>query len=170
MPRRYIENASLSLALVFTIAAERPASEKDSVILTYRPPRIALVQPAVGGTLQQDRPAVVFRFTAGEAGDPLDVKSFAVSVDARDHTSSFQVSATEAWGLVASDPSDLSIGAHQIAARICSLRGACSSTAATITVSKPIVAGDQDATAKDLTKKRRVLNALLSALRTLIKE
>lgn len=167
----------LSLAAVLLIAAAKETSAQnpvrtaaDSALLTYRPPRIALVQPAQGGVLQQDRPVVVLRFAAGEAGDPVDVRSFAISVDAKDKTNLFSVSATEAWGPIASAPSDLSLGNHEIAARICSARGACSSTTSTISISRPIVAIADTASVKGVSKKRRVVDALLNALRTLIKE
>lgn len=59
---------------------------------------------------------------------------------------------------------------QEIAARICSARGACASTTSTVTISKPLIASADTVSVKGITKKRRVVNALLSALRTLIKE
>jgi hypothetical protein len=55
----------------------------------YRPPALALVQPAAGGSVPQDRPVVVFRFAAGEPNDLIDVRSFAVAVDGHDRTQLF---------------------------------------------------------------------------------
>jgi hypothetical protein len=162
-------NAS-GLAISLIVGSAKAISGQDPALPLYHPPHIALVQPAPGQSLQQDKPVVVIRFAAGEANDPIDVRSFAISVDAKDKTNLFDVSATEAWGAIASVPSDLSIGNHEIAARICSARGACSSTSSTITISKPLIAAADTTSVKGITKKRRVVNALLSALRTLIKE
>jgi len=172
---RHDYRRSLAIVLIFgsakaTWAQVPAASAADSALLAYRPPRIALVQPAHGQSLQQDRPVVVIRFAAGEAGDPIDVRSFAISVDAKDKTDLFGVSATEAWGAIASVPSELPVGNHEVAVRICSARGACSSTTSTVTISKPLVAPADTASTKGISKKRRMVDALLSALRTLIKE
>lgn len=176
MARDYFGKAA-SIAAVLMIAKGRgafgqepPRPPIDSSLLTYHAPRIALVQPAEGGVLPQDRPVLVIRFAAGEAGDPVDARSFAVSVDSKDQTSLFQVSATEEWGPIASSPSELSLGSHEIAARICSARGACSITLATVTVSRSMVAAAQTSSAKSISKRKRVMDALLGALRTLIRE
>lgn len=98
----------------------------------YRAPMIALVQPANGGTLPQDKPVVVFRFSQGEAADPIDAGSLAVTVDGRDRTSLFRVTAAEAWGPIADDAPPLAAGPHQVTARICSTRGACAAVGATL--------------------------------------
>src|SRR5690349_18729997 len=56
-----------------------PASASSPALMSYRPPAIALVQPllppAGTGSVPRDRPAVVFRFAAGEPDDPLDARS-----------------------------------------------------------------------------------------------
>lgn len=102
----------------------------------YRAPSIALVHPS-GGAVPQDRPAVVLRFAQGEPGDPLDLTSFAVWVDSCDRTALFRVASSEAWGPLApaavpGEPVKLRLGVHQVVARICSTRGACS------TISVPV--------------------------------
>jgi len=175
MPRREFEKAA-AIAVVLMLSARSgmaqspPRPGADSALLAYHPPRIALVQPAEGGVLQQDRPVVVIRFAAGEPGDPVDARSFAISVDAKDQTSLFRVSATEAWGPLASFPSDLSLGSHEVAARICSARGACSSTTAKVTVASPTVTVGEAASGKDVTARRRLVDAFLVALRSLLKQ
>lgn len=134
----------------------------------YRAPIIALAQPPDGGTVPQDKPVVVFRFTSGEPEDPIDVRSLAVSVDGKDHTSLFQMTAAEAWGPLSSGTQVIDIGGHEVVARICSARGACSTTTALITVGPAgPVAGD--AANKAHSKKVQILDALLGALRTLLK-
>lgn len=157
------------LALAFgatAIAAQPPAA-----ITAYRAPVIALVQPGGGGTVAQDRPTVVFRFLPGEAGDPLDVRSFAVAVDGADRTPLFQLSATEAWGPLAAtaaegDRSDIALGAHQLAARICSARGVCASVATTVTVVP--APGTSAGAATGASRRARLFEALLAATRRLV--
>lgn len=163
---------ALLLASAFVVLEAKHASAQPPAAITaYRAPVIALVQPAGGGTVAQDRPAVVFRFLPGEPIDPLDVRSFAVAVDGADRTPLFQVSATEAWGPLAATGADgerspLGLGAHQLSARICSTRGVCASVDATVTV-VPAVGGNAagEATAS---RKARLLDAVLSVARKLL--
>lgn len=133
----------------------------------YRPPAIALVQPAAGGSVPNDRPVVVFRFGQGEHNDALDTRSFAVTVDGIDRTSLFQVTASEAWGPIAAPSDHLEAGSHQIAARICSSRGACGETSGVVTVVSAGALSDP-ARSDDKRGKGRVIRALLSALRQLL--
>jgi len=105
----------------------------------YRAPQLALVQPGPGASVPLDRPAVVFRFAPGEPFDPLDLASFRVSVDGRDRTRGFQVTATEAWGSLALPGETLAQGERTVVARICSSRGACASAIATVAVVAPTV-------------------------------
>lgn len=166
--------------------AQPPASSPgiDPVLSTYRLPTIALVQPAGVATLQRDRPVIVFRFAPGEPNDPIDLASFAVTVDGRDRTRFFQVTGVEAWGSVASGaagPSDSSLvlGTHQISARICSARGACGVIVSSLTVvpspveSQPPLPAAEGAAADSSSssassRRRRVMDALLAALRKLL--
>lgn len=170
----------IQLVLGITVAAlAAPAPQVEAqvpgqpppVLAPYRAPSIALVQPAPGGTVPQDRPVVVFRFAQGEPTDPIDAASFAVAVDGRDCTSLFQVSAGEAWGPLAlidavNSASALTPGDHQVAARICSSRGSCAAVATAITVvltsAKPSVAP------KPIDRKSTLVDLLLAAARKLL--
>jgi len=158
-------------AAAHSMRGQDPAAPAQSpAVQPYRPPVIAVVQPIEGGSLPQDKPVVMMRFAAGEAGDPIDARSFAVSVDGEDQTHLFQVSATEAWGPLSSNPAELALGVHELAARICSTRGSCSSATAQVTVVKPAVAIAGAAIGKPVTTKKRVIDALLGALRTLLRQ
>ena len=135
----------------------------------YRPPALALVQPAAGGSIPADRPVVVLRFAQGEPNDPIDVGSFAIAVDGHDRTRQFQVTATEAWGPLGMQDiagSPLEAGAHQLAARICSARGACTELSATVSVVPPAV-GSSPGEPADI-RRRKVLAALLDAIKKLL--
>ena len=104
----------------------------------YRAPALSLVQPPAGGRLPQDRPIVVFRFAPGESGDPIDAQSFSVTVGGENRSGLFQVAASEAWGplapAAAGQAEAMAPGVHAIAARICSVRGACAEVSAMVTV------------------------------------
>lgn len=164
----------------------QPPSSADGgvAVAAYRLPTIALVQPAGAATLPGDRPVVVFRFAPGEPNDPIDLASFAVTVDGRDRTRSFQVTGVEAWGSLGEDAraqgdSSLALGTHQISARICSARGACGLIVTSLTVVPSQVAGPTaqpaaEGTAADSSvssassRRRRVIEAVLAALRKLL--
>ena len=143
-----------------------PQSPPPAAIAAYRAPVIALVQPAGGGTVPQDKPVVVFRFAQGEATDPLDARSFAVSVDGEDRTALFQVAAAEAWGPLADGAHALAAGAHQVTARICSARGACAAVSATVTIVPPQQAGAS--TAASGSRRERLIDLVLQAARRLL--
>jgi hypothetical protein len=124
---------TMSTTAVPTIGAQQPTPAPQAPLAAYRVPTIALVQPAGGSTIPQDKPVVVFRFAQGEPTDPVDVQSFTVVVDGYDRTSLFQVSAGEAWGPLGDSAHPLPAGVHQVTARICSTRGACATVSATVT-------------------------------------
>lgn len=150
--------------------SQAPTTGSVSAIAAYRPPALALVQPAAGGSVPQDRPVVVFRFAAGEPNDPIDVRSFAVAVDGQVHTRLFQVSAGEAWGPLApleEDAPPLDAGAHQLVARICSSRGACAELSATVSVVPSAVEGADSGPPRSL-RRRKLLDALLDAVRKIL--
>jgi hypothetical protein len=136
--------ASIALALVppAPLAAQKPASDSASVIAPYRAPRLALAEPPLGAGLAQDRPTVVFRYAQGESDDPLDLTSFAVAVDGETRSAQFHADSAEAWGSIEPTGSHasayagqpLALGVHQLAARICSLRGVCADVRTTVTV------------------------------------
>jgi hypothetical protein len=161
-----------------------PSSVDGGIAATaYRLPTIALVQPAGAATLPSDRPVVVFRFAPGEPNDPIDLASFAVTVDGRDRTRSFQVTGAEAWGSLVGDgtgrtDATLALGTHQIGARICSARGACGVLVTSLTIvpsqlesqtSNPAAEGAAaDSSSSASSRRRRVLDAALAALRKLL--
>jgi hypothetical protein len=143
-----------SLAIAVSIASPRPAlfaqaasptSTSTSAGAAPAMPTITLLQPGVAGTVPQDRPVVAFRFAGADPSDPLDYQSFAASVDGRDRTKAFQVAAGEAWGTLAgalphertvkAPLAALESGAHQVTARICTVRGSCAEFSATVSVS-----------------------------------
>jgi hypothetical protein len=142
------------------VAGSAPAAPS-----AYRPPALALVQPAAGGSIPQDRPVVVFRFAPGEAADPIDAGSFAVIVDGQSRNALFQVTAGEAWGPIFPTKSGAEsvAGSHQVTARICSTRGACSETSATV-----VVVGSSAATENAAGRKRSLVDVLLSVARKLL--
>ena len=156
----------------------------DATLAAYRLPTIVLAQPAGAATLQRDRPIIVFRFGPGEPNDPIDLASFAVTVDGRDRTRFFQVTGLEAWGSLASDApgqsdSSLALGPHQISARICSARGACGVIVSSLTVVPSQVASQpphpaaegaasDSASSSASSRRRRVIDAVLAAVRKLL--
>lgn len=167
------------------VPTQPPASGApvEPTVAAYRSPAIALVQPSGAAALSRDRPIVVFRFAPGEPNDPIDLSSFAVTVDGRDRTPSFQVTGVEAWGSIAGDPaaqsdSGLALGSHQVSARICSAKGACAVVVSSLTVvpSQLVSAATQpaaegaavDSSTSASSRRRRVIDAVLAALRKLL--
>lgn len=141
-PRPAAWAAAVSL---FTLALAPGACAQQPVpappLASYRPLELALVQPATGGIVPQDRPVVVFRFAPGDSTDPIDARSFAITVDGVDRTSSFQATREMAVGLLVRDSAANSPaftpGIHQLHARVCSLRGVCTELDASVTVVPP---------------------------------
>jgi hypothetical protein len=160
--------AALAGAAAAPLRAQEPPVAQEPVA-PYRPPVIALVQPPAMGSVQSDKPILVFRFAAGEPGDPIDVGSFAITVDGADRTPLFQVTATEAWGPLRqvdprAAPNPDAAASHDVAARICSARGACASVTATVSVSaSPAVAAPETAS-----RREGWLDLLLRAARRLL--
>ena len=171
----------LGAVRAYPLDAQQPATPQQpqqptistTALAPYRAPVLALVQPATG-TVTQDTPVVVFRFAQGEPSDPIDLASFAVSVDGEDRTGLFQVSTEpldEAWGPLAGPAStakDLAVGAHILAARICSTRGLCGTLQTTMVVMPPVVAPAAATTREDQNKVRRILGVILSAPKKLV--
>jgi hypothetical protein len=166
----------LGAVRAYPLEAQQPATPQQprqtattsAVLAPYRAPVLALVQPATG-TVTQDKPVVVFRFAQGEPTDPIDLASFAVSVDGENRTSLFQLAtlpAGEAWGPLA-DPRtasrELAVGTHLVAARICSTRGACGAVNATVMVMPPLVGASTEVAGESHNRMRRILDAFLSA-------
>ena len=116
--------------------------------------------------MPQDRPVLVFRFAPGEPSDPIDAASFRVAVDGRDRTAQFQVASGEAWGPIAdaatAGAAPLPAGVHQVAARICSTRGACGTVDVSVTaVPAAVTSSAEPAQAASKPSRRSRLLALL---------
>lgn len=133
----------VTMALVAGCGVLRPASDRTPRTRAYRAPVITLAHPAPGGSVGAATPIVVFRFAAGETSDPIDLSTLRVSVDGKDRTLAFQISAGEAWGpittseraTVAPTP-PVSARAHTVAAHVCSSRGVCASTTTTVAIAE----------------------------------
>ena len=148
-----------------TARAQLPpaAQSAPGAVPAYRAPTIALVQPVGTATVPQDMPVVVFRYVQGEPDDAIDQRSLRVVVDGEDRTSLFQMQDGKIWGpLTATVP--LAMGAHTVTARLCSIRGACATAAATLTVAPP----DGIPVTKAASQRDNVLGALLTVLRELL--
>ena len=135
------------MLLARTARAQQPLS-----VPAMRAPVLQLVQPSSGGTVPTDRPTVFFRYGPGEPTDPIDDASFQVWVDGAERTARFRIGNGEAWGTLAAASStsgpdstshasaphgaiaaasakaQLTAGAHLVTARVCSVRGVCSTT------------------------------------------
>ena len=163
------------------LAAQQPAPQSQPPqIAPYKLPVVVLIQPPPGATVPADRPVVVFRFTQGEAADPIDLRSFAIAVDGEDRTGHFQLAALpptpnagaagtgEAWGpMTAPNGGPIAVGAHQLTARICSSPGACGEVSTTVLVTAP-TESTAPRDASSTSRKRRVLEALLGAAKKLL--
>lgn len=151
-----------------------PGAPQGPVVLpSYRVPVISVAQPNDGIALPDDKPVAVFRFASGELLDPLDALSFAVTVDGVDRTGLFQLTQGEAWGPLASVGEVLAAGQHDVRARICTARGACGTTKATVNI-VPATSVIQLGTGSPATQSKvqrvgRVLDAVLQAARILIR-
>lgn len=144
-----------------------PPAVGPPAVQPYRSPVIALVQPAAGTVLPQDRPVAVFRFSAGEASDPVDAGTFAVSVGGHDRTSLFHVTAGEAWGPLGPAGAEPAVGSHEVRARVCSTRGACAMTTALVTIGTPGL-GTEKRKDPEKDRRSRLLDFLLDAAKTLL--
>ena len=111
---------------------------------------------------------VLFRFAPGEADDPIDPRSLRVVVDGIDATARFHGAASEAWGMLAApassgNPGPITVGEHQVEARICSVRGACGVIRAAVLVTPATLA-----TADKPARKTRLLDLLIDAARRIL--
>lgn len=144
-----ITRRDLSIALTITLPAAATCVTLLAALAT-RPeapqatgaspvPTMALLYPHSGSAIARDRPVIGLRYAPGAASDPLDLASFAITVDGMDRTPAFTLSATEAWGPLAGMGAEaLSLGSHSIEARVCSVRGACTKIATAILVERGI--------------------------------
>lgn len=162
--------AAAGLTAIASIARSGVAQQPTAApAAEYRGPMLTMVQPAPRAAVPIDRPIIVFRFIPGSEADPVDARSFAVAVDGESRSALFQVTATEAWGPMVSraegGKSASAVGPRQIAARICSVRGACSEIAATVSVVQSAAAGVEHIMPD---RKRSVIDLLLAAARKLL--
>ena len=147
------------VAGIASLAAHQP------VPASYGPPQLILAHPAPGASVPSDRAAVVFRYAAGEPSDPLDLRSFVVWVDGVDRTPHFRVTADAAWGPIIG-AGGKGVHAHDVRARVCSVRGACTELSAIVTVVASVPT-DDDAVNK--TRRGKIIDVVLEAARRLLK-
>lgn len=178
---RWLASGIIALSQLFNSAKVHaqqtiPTPPIAPVIAGFHAPAIALASPMDGSVVPQDRPVAVFRFNAAEPTDPVDALSFAVAVDGQDRTALFQLVGTEAWGQLTPQGHDLSVGPHDVWARICSQRGICSVARATVqattSATPPGVAGLSPAASRGINGVRGKLNAVdraVQAAKVLIK-
>ena len=136
----------------------------QTMTASYAPPRLVLAYPAPGVSIPGDNATVVFQY-ASTAADPLDLRSFQVMVDSTDRTSHFRVTASAAWGTIAAGDA-AGIRAHDVRARVCSVRGVCANAHAIV----PVV-GSSVPAKPSLTRERRgkIIDLLLELARRLLK-
>jgi hypothetical protein len=157
-------------AMLAISAAAHNARAQISPPPAYRAPSLIVAAPPDGTPLPEDKPVAVLRFMSSEPTDPIDALSFSVAVDGKDKTALFHANAGEAWGPLVAPDETLTPGQHQLAARICTSHGACTTANATVT----IVASDsglQVAAAKtgSKQKKAKILDAIVQAIRVLFR-
>lgn len=113
----------------------------------YGRPTLVLAYPAPGVSVPGDNATVVFRYAWGDSGDPLDLRTFRVLVDGVDRTSRFRATADAAWGTIVPGGQP-GIRAHDVHARVCTVRGACAELGAVVTVITPPGTANEEAPAK----------------------
>ena len=128
-------------------------------------PRIVLAHPRPGVSVPRSSATVLFRYAAGEASDPIDLRTFAVFVDDVDRTAHFRVTADAAWGTIV-DADGNGLKAHSVRARICSIRGVCAEVGANV-----VVVGDAVPQAAKLrrTRREKFIDLFLEAARRLLR-
>jgi hypothetical protein len=129
-------------------------------------PIVVLAYPAPGVSVPGDNPTVVFRYVAGDDSDPLDLRTFRVLVDGVDRTSHFRATAEAAWGTIVPSP-EAGIRAHDVRARVCTIRGACAEVSAVVTV----ITARGDATDERVGKARwvKLVDVTMEMLRRLMR-
>jgi hypothetical protein len=108
----------------------------------------------------------MFRFAPGDSTDPIEVRSFTITIDGKDRTALFQLARDEVWGplVPAEDTPSLAPGAHVFSARICSIRGACGQVSGSVLVAAaPALQGKAS-----VDRKRTFIDLLLGAAKKLL--
>jgi hypothetical protein len=155
----------IDVGLAARVAGVASVLAYQAVPGSYGPPRLMLAYPAPGVSVPSDRPTVVFRYASDEGSDPLDLRTFVVWVDGADRTSHFRVTADAAWGPITSGDGQ-GVHAHNVRARICTVRGACADLSAIVTVVAS-VATRNDAVIRE--RRAKIIDVVLEAARRLLK-
>jgi hypothetical protein len=87
-----------------------------------------------------------------------------ILVDGRDRTGHFRVTADEAWGTIVNGATGIS--AHEVEARVCTVRGVCVRLCTMVTVVSPVPA-TQAPVSTD--RRGRMIDLLLEAARRLLR-
>jgi hypothetical protein len=123
----------------------------------HEPPILVLAHPAAGVSVPAENATVIFRYAVRDATDPLDLRSFEVLVDGVERTSHFRTTADAAWGTIA-DGGGTGLRAHDVRARVCTIRGVCVEVGAIITVT------GADGRAREAVEKKRWVKVIDIAL------
>jgi hypothetical protein len=170
--RHLVTTWVVALVLPHAAMAQPPAPQVSVVPATPRVPVIALVQPPNGGTIPLDRPVLVFRFTAADPSEPLDLGSLRVLMDDQDVTNAFHITPNESWGTLPLPGSvvapTVGAGLHTVRGRICSLRGACGTVAATVSVTAEQTAASPPNAGASTGVPKGLLGALVKLTRKVI--
>ena len=127
-------------------------------------PRLTIVHPLPGVSISGENPALVLRYSSSDTSDPLDLRTLEILVDGRDRTAHFRVTADVAWGTIVDGATGIS--AHEVEARVCTVRGVCVRLSAIVTVESPVVAS-QPAVNKD--RRGKIIDVFLEAARRLLR-
>ena len=158
--RRVDARWAVRVASVASLVAQQPTS----VVLGT--PTLILSYPTPGVSVPGDNATVVFRYATDDAGDPLDLRSFRITVDGVDRTSHFRVTADAAWGSIAQGV-EAGLRAHDVRARVCTTRGVCAELSAVVTV----LTASREAKSEGARRARwgRVVDVTLEMLRRLMR-
>ena len=118
---------AVRVASVASLIAQQAAS------VVHGTPTVVLSYPAPGVSVPGENATVVFRYAVDDASDPLDLRSLRITVDGVDRTSHFRVTAEAAWGAIV-DSGETGLLAHDVRARVCTIRGVCAELSAVVTV------------------------------------
>ncbi|HZE09489.1 MAG TPA: hypothetical protein VE110_12110 [Gemmatimonadaceae bacterium] len=162
-------NAACVAAMLALWGVVHKAKAQTSPPPAYRLPALIVAAPADGAPLPEDKPVAVLRFASVEPTDPIDALSFSVAVDGKDKTSLFQATQDEAWGPLVGPGETLTLGQHDLAARICTSHGACVTTKATVTVVAGASGLITTTKADSKQKKSKIFDAVVQAIRMLFR-
>lgn len=130
----------------------------------YAPPRLVLAYPAPGVSVPGDHATVIFQYASTDT-DALDLRSFSVTVDGIDRTSHFRVTADAAWGTIITGDT-AGIRAHDVRARICSVRGVCANANVIVAVVGSAVPAKPSPSKE---RRGKIIDVLLEMMRRLLR-